>query len=134
MLFFQKPFVIIQFDERLNLAHVKWFRFENSYEYREGLEQVITLAEMKRPRNWVFDLQQMSAVRPQDHAFTINEHLPLFFETLGSGNLAVIFSEDFFSSASIGKMGQAMNPSVHFRINSFKTLDEAMQWLTSLPN
>ncbi|KAA9331252.1 hypothetical protein [Adhaeribacter soli] len=132
MLFFQKPFVTIHFEEQFNLARVKWSRFENSYEYREGLSQALALGKLKAPQNWILDLRELSAIRLNDQNWTVTHFLPQFHAMVMGGKLAIILSEDFYSNASIGNIARGMQPLENVSARYFNDEESAMAWFASM--
>ena len=131
MFYFQKPYLSIQVIQQLDLVHVQWSRFENSFEYREGLEQVLSAARSFRPQNWIFDLREITALRSQDQTWTIKEHMPLFLQT-EPRNVAVILSEDFFSSSAIIRIRQGMVLNDNLNGDYFKDFESALAWIRSV--
>ncbi|HSI91323.1 MAG TPA: hypothetical protein VK927_09420 [Adhaeribacter sp.] len=128
IIYFQKPFLTIYSHEPHRLGYVQWKRFENSYEYRSGLEAVLALAHDKQVQNWIFDLKNMSAVRMSDQQWTANEYLPRFFRT-NFQKIALIGGEDFFSRTYIHRMREFMPPLPDLQVNYVPDFDAAMDWI-----
>jgi hypothetical protein len=127
---FDKSFLTIFADDEIKQIHLRWKKFANSDEFREGLNFAYEYVKNNNIKKWLANLRDMSIIKEADRDWVNNEWFPLMAKT-GLERMAIIISHDYFNQSAITRIMNKAEEEQHLRYATeyFNDIDRARAWL-----
>lgn len=129
MLYFDKPWMTISFDEGLQAVHLEWKRYAEGEEFRSGFLVGLELLQQKRLCRWLGDCRLLGPMTQADQQW-INEEWHPRAAAAGMRWVAIVLPR-----AAVARLGMT---SIKSRVShaelvmaNFADLDSARDWLRS---
>lgn len=125
---YDKDHLTIYANPDLKLIHLKWKRFANSDQFREGMKVALDIVKEQGIELWLANLKLMEAISPPDEEWTINYWLPLLGDS-SLQKLAIVTSLDYFNNTSVKRILNTPQPVMNFETRYFVDFADAKEWL-----
>ena len=134
MIYFERPFVRIQWNEEFEWVESEWLSFVFGDPYREALEAALDLHRQKSsPRN-LSDMRKASVLIDEDAKWLLESWIPRA-RAAGVVRYAVIRPASVVSQTQLEQMnrkgGSQLAANLGFVTEFFSDPDEARRWLRS---
>ena len=127
---FDKPFLTILADDEFKQIHLRWKKFANSDEFREGLSFALDYVKKHNVKKWLANLRDMSIIKETDRDWVNNIWFPLLSKT-NLERMAILVSQDYFNQSAVTRiMNKAEEDQLlRFPTEYFNDIDRARAWL-----
>jgi hypothetical protein len=136
MIYLNKPYVLIEWDEDLRCVKVEWRGFVDGREYRDALDVILQALTDHRGTKLLADARGMRAVTPEDQAWLNKDWVPRSV-TAGLKHSAVVLPKSAVAQLSLqrivsaGQSGVRTPPSMNEAGGYFDNLEDAKKWIRS---
>lgn len=128
----QTPNVSVVWDKGAKCVRIAWQgSFESGAEYRQLLMRLLDIIVEKRGCRLLFDMRNMPVVTPEDQAWVQREWMPRSLE-VGLKYSAVVMPKAAISRLTLRHIAKDASHIDRQRAY-FETLEEAREWLKSMP-
>lgn len=118
---------MIYYDEALNALVALWNdRFMLQGEYRDTMEQVLTLMKTTGATSFITDVRNSKVLSRDQQEYQVNEMFPKFIKA-GLKRSAYIVPKDVFVKSAISRAEQELSKFID--VQKFKDLDTAKEWV-----
>ncbi len=128
---FDKEFLLITHEKENRLIQLRWKRYANSEEFREGLMAGLKYVNDLKIERWLANLKNMSVIKEADRIWTNEEWFPQLYKT-NLKKMAIVHSQDVFNNLSVNKIMSEAKAERFFTVAYFREVDEAHRWLTEI--
>lgn len=129
MIYYDKNFLEISFDEKIPCVIMEWKEYATSEEFREGLDKGLELLKKQNTGNWLADLRKMDVIDPDDEKWSNEDWFPRALQE-GVKKMALIPSEDVFNAMSVENIMNEVS-GTGLVIHYFDKVEEAKNWLAT---
>jgi hypothetical protein len=128
---FDKEFLLIIYEKKNSLIHLRWKRYATSEEFQEGLNAGLHWVLEYKIERWLANLKNMSVIKDSDRNWTNNEWFPQLYKT-SLKKMAIVHSQDVFNNLSVSKIMAEARAERFFTVAYFHDAEEAHQWLLEI--
>jgi hypothetical protein len=131
MIYYDSPQAQVSWNEELKAVTLEFKGFAQGEQYRIPYEKGLELLVQKKAQKWLLNGQKASAIQPDDQAWIAQDFHP---RNVASGlkYMAFVQSEKMLSKSSAKRTVSAALGVSEFTIETFDSLDEAIQWLSEI--
>lgn len=129
MVLFQKPYLTIEYDDKMRCLIQHWKGFATSEQFREGINQSVDFFEKKKPTKLISDTKEFAVVKKDDTDWVANQATPKMISH-GLKHMAFILPTNVFTQVSVNNFKSKADDIV--QIQYFDSLDKAKQWLENV--
>ncbi len=127
MIYFDKPFLTIHWEEAEKTVRMEWKAFAQSAEFREGLEKGLELLIKKMTGRWLADMRKMGVISVADQKWSNEDWFPRAVKG-GVRFMALVMPTSALSSMGVRNiMNHVGNIPIETRY--FDNVEEALAWL-----
>jgi hypothetical protein len=127
MLYFDKPWMAIRYDESLQAVHMEWKRYAEGEEYRSGFNVGLELLQQKRVSRWLGDCRLLGPVTQADQQWMNQDWHPRAVAA-GMRWVALVLPRAAVGRLAIRYVIMKLNQA-ELAINNFDDLESARAWL-----
>lgn len=129
MIYFEKDYLRIDYDQEENLITMNWKEAVVSEEFREGLNKGLECVEEHSIKHWLADVREMGALSNDDQEWSNNEWFPKIIKA-GIKFMGVVISSDIFNQMTVDEIMTKV-PQTDIVHRNFDNMDKAKEWLLS---
>lgn len=127
MIYFDKSFLTIHWDEAAKTVIMEWKAFAQSEEFRQGLEKGLELLTKKMTGRWLADMRRMGVISIADQKWSNEDWFPRAVKG-GIRFMALVMPTSVVTGMGVKNiMNQVGNIPIETRY--FDNTDEALAWL-----
>lgn len=134
MVYFERPFVRILWNETVQCVEVEWRGFAFGKVYREALDALLELHWQKRCPALLSDMRSAAVIDAEDAKWIVEDWLPRL-SGAGLRRAAVIVPASMVGQIQldqlIKRIGFTLMPGLDMEIKVYTEPDEARRWLLS---
>lgn len=127
MLYFDKPWMTIRFDESLQAVHLEWKRYAEGEEYRSGFNVGLELLQQKRVSRWLGDCRLLGPVTQADQIW-MNQDWHARAAAAGMRWVALVQPRAAVGRLALRYITMKLTAG-ELTINNFEDLEGARAWL-----
>ncbi len=129
MIFFERPYVTIEYIPEDKLSLTTWKGFANSDQYREAVNAGIDLLRKHDVLLAVSDNTNMKAIRPADQDWVNEVALPEALKISKITRSATVVSTDIFNRMAMDRMLSRIESPLPLEYEFFDNIEDAMAWV-----
>ncbi len=130
MILYQKPYLTIELDEKLQCLIQNWKGFATSEQFREGITQSVKFFQEKKNINkLISNTKDFAVVKKDDTDWVANTATPLMVQN-GLKYMAFVLPTNVFTQVSVNNFKSKADEIL--QIQYFDDLDKSKQWLRSI--
>lgn len=124
------PFIQIDIDAKRELAHSRWLRAVDSYEYRLSITQSYKAIKINNAVCWLADFTRLSTPNMHDQKWTASVLSESLLVTK-LRKIAFLLPDNLFMEVVIEKITEQLLQKTdnQIKVGLFSTLDLALEWL-----
>lgn len=129
MIVYQKPYLTLEYDEKLTCLIQRWKGFATSEQFREGINQSVNYFKAKKINKLISDTKDFAVVKKDDTDWVAGHATPIMVQN-GLKYMAFILPTNVFTQVSVNNFKNKADDIL--QIQYFDNLDKALQWLRSV--
>ncbi len=130
MILYQKPYLTIELDEKLQCLIQNWKGFATSEQFREGITQSVKFFQEKKNINkLISNTKDFAVVKKDDTDWVANTATPLMVQN-GLKYMAFVLPTNVFTQVSVNNFKSKADEIL--QIQYFDDVDKSKQWLRSI--
>lgn len=130
MILYQKPYLTIELDEKLQCLIQNWKGFATSEQFREGINQSVKFFQEKKNINkLISNTKDFAVVKKDDTDWVANSATPLMVQN-GLKYMAFVLPTNVFTQVSVNNFKSKADDIL--QIQYFDDLEKSRQWLSSI--
>ncbi len=127
MIYLDKPYLTIHWDENVKCPILEWKTFARSSEFRDALETGLKLVKEKRARRWLADMRNMGTVSVADQTWSNEDWFPRALAA-GINRMALVVPKSTLAKMSVDTIMSKVE-GANLETAYFDNIEEAKQWL-----
>ena len=132
MIYLNKPYVLVQWDDDLKCAHIEWKGFADGAEYREAHDKIVEALTDHQGHKMLADTCAMKAVAPADQEWVNSDWLPRVWAA-GLKYSAVILPKSAVAQMSLQRIVVKAKSGPDPNSGYFDNVEAGKKWLRSMP-
>lgn len=129
MVFMEKPYVTIHWDDTVKCVHLEWRGFVQGDEFRNVMNESLKFIEQKKAQRWLADLRQLRVTSVSDQDWMVKEWLPRCIKS-GIKKTAIIVPQFALGKMAVDRVQKQSKP-MEMETAYFDNLEEAQRWFQS---
>jgi hypothetical protein len=129
MILYEKTYITLEYDEKLNCLTQHWKGFATSEQFREGINQSVLYFQDKKINKLISDTKDFAVVKKDDTDWVASYATPIMVKN-GLKYMAFILPTNVFTQVSVNNFKSKADDIL--QIKYFDNLDKALQWLKSV--
>jgi hypothetical protein len=134
MLYFERPFVTISWNDDIHCVESDWFDFSFGAPYREAVDKGLELLQKMKGSRSLSDLRRASVLTEEDAKWVVASWLPRASEA-GLRKIAVIPPSTVLAQMQIAQLqkkgGREQTAHLGIVTEYFESVESARRWIAS---
>lgn len=127
---YEKPFLVIEYDQVNKLLIQHWKGFTTSAQFREGINQSVEIFKQKKPSRLLSNTKDSAVVKKEDTEYAASYGIGNMLKN-GLKGVAFIIPSSAFTQMSVSNFKEQTGKAP-FAMQYFDNVDKAIAWLVTI--